>query len=166
MIEPAPARGRRILWSVFLKTHGKTIAANDFFTVEVWSWRGLVTHYILFVIDLAARRVVIVGITTAPPRGARVHGALSSRAQPSRPRQSVDRTASPFNVKGREHWPPNAFGLNTQLLRTSGGMNVSEEVNRTARLSQRSAGGRLAGLGAAATLEWRQNRAAWDHQAR
>ena len=66
LIEPAPARGQRIPWSVFLKAHWKAIAASDFFTVEVWSWRGLVTHYILFVIDLATRRVVIAGITTTP----------------------------------------------------------------------------------------------------
>ena len=66
LIEPAPAHGRRIPWSVFLKTHWKAIAASDFFAVEVWSWRGLVTQYILFVIDLAARRVVIAEITTKP----------------------------------------------------------------------------------------------------
>ena len=46
--------------------HWKAIAASDFFTVEVWNWRGLVTHYILFVIDLATRRVVIAGITPNP----------------------------------------------------------------------------------------------------
>lgn len=66
LIEPAPDRGRRVPWSVFLKAHWKAIAASDFFTVEIWSWRGLVTHYILFVIDLATRRVVIAGITTNP----------------------------------------------------------------------------------------------------
>ena len=66
LIEPAPARGRRIPWSVFLKAHWKAIAASDFFTVEVWSWEGLITHYVLFVIDLATRRVVIGGITTNP----------------------------------------------------------------------------------------------------
>jgi putative transposase len=37
LIEPAPARGRRIPWSEFLKAHWKAIAASDFFTVEVWS---------------------------------------------------------------------------------------------------------------------------------
>ena len=48
------------------KAHWKAIAASDFFTVEVWSWRGLITHYVLFVIDLATRRVFIGGITTNP----------------------------------------------------------------------------------------------------
>ena len=56
LIEPASARDRRVPWSVFLKAHWKAIAASDFFAVEVWSWRGLVTHYILFVLDLATRR--------------------------------------------------------------------------------------------------------------
>jgi hypothetical protein len=51
---------------VFLKAHWKAIAASDFFTVEVWSWRGLVTHYVLFVIDLATRRVFIGGLTMNP----------------------------------------------------------------------------------------------------
>ncbi len=66
LIKPAPARGHRIPWSVFLKAHWKAIAASDFFTVEVWNWRGLITHYVLFVIDLDTRRVVIGGITTNP----------------------------------------------------------------------------------------------------
>jgi len=61
-----PARSRRIPWSLFLEAHWKAIAASDFFTVELWSWRGLITHYVLFVIDLATRRVVIGGITTNP----------------------------------------------------------------------------------------------------
>ena len=29
-------------------------------TTEVWTWRGLVTYYTVFVIDLASRRVQIV----------------------------------------------------------------------------------------------------------
>ena len=66
LIEPAPTRGRRISWSVFLKTHWRTIAASDFFSVEVWGLQGLVTHYVLFVIELATRRVVICGTTTNP----------------------------------------------------------------------------------------------------
>ena len=40
--------------------------AADFFTVEVWCLRGLVTYYVLFVIELAKRIVHIAGITTRP----------------------------------------------------------------------------------------------------
>jgi transposase InsO family protein len=65
-IEPAPERSKRTTWSTFLKAHWKVLAASDFFTVEVWTARGLVTHYLLFVISLADRVVKIAGITTRP----------------------------------------------------------------------------------------------------
>jgi transposase InsO family protein len=42
------------------------IAAADFFTTEVWTVRGLVTHYTLFVIDIATRRVQVAGTTAHP----------------------------------------------------------------------------------------------------
>jgi putative transposase len=66
LIEPAPSRGRRISWSTFLKAHWRGLAASDFFTVEVWSLRGLLTFYVLFVIDLSTRRVTVCGMTTNP----------------------------------------------------------------------------------------------------
>jgi transposase InsO family protein len=65
-IEPAPMRGKEVPWSVFLKAHWRLLAASDFFTVEVWGWQELVTHYVVFVIELATRRVCIAGITTHP----------------------------------------------------------------------------------------------------
>ena len=65
-IEPAPERGKHISWSIFLKTHWRSIVSADFFTAEVWSLRGLVTYYVLFVIELAKRVVHIAGITTQP----------------------------------------------------------------------------------------------------
>jgi putative transposase len=65
-IEPAPTRGKQMPWSVFLKAHWKLLAASDFFSVEVWSWQGLVTYYVLFVIELATRKVCIAGVTTHP----------------------------------------------------------------------------------------------------
>jgi transposase InsO family protein len=65
-IEPAPGRGSHTRWSVFLKAHWRSVVAAAFFTAEVWSLRGLVTYYILFVIELAKRIVHIVGITTQP----------------------------------------------------------------------------------------------------
>ncbi len=42
------------------------LAAADFFTVEVWGLRGLVTFYVFFVIELATRRIEIAGITPNP----------------------------------------------------------------------------------------------------
>ena len=65
-IEPAPERSKRTTWSTFLKAHWKVLAASDFFSVEAWTPRGLVTHYILFVISIADRVVDIAGITTQP----------------------------------------------------------------------------------------------------
>jgi len=65
-IEPSPERSRRTPWSTFLKAHWKILAASDFPTVEVWTGRGLITYYLLFVISLADRVVNIAGITTRP----------------------------------------------------------------------------------------------------
>jgi putative transposase len=69
-IEPAPERGGRTSWSVFLKAHWRSIVAADFLTAEVGCLRVLVTYYILVVIELARRVVVhIAGITTQPNEG-------------------------------------------------------------------------------------------------
>ena len=65
-IEPAPERSKRTTWSTFLKAHWIVLAASDFFSVEVWTPKGLVTHYVLFVISIADRVVDIAGITTRP----------------------------------------------------------------------------------------------------
>ncbi len=62
----APERGKRTTWSQFLKAHWSVLAAADFFTVEVWGPRGLVTFYVFFVIELATRRIDIAGITPSP----------------------------------------------------------------------------------------------------
>src|SRR5712692_8816626 len=51
-IEPSPERSKRTTWSTFLKAHWKVLAASDFLTMEVWTGRGLVTHYLLLVISL------------------------------------------------------------------------------------------------------------------
>lgn len=53
-------------WATFVRPHAHPIAAADFFTTEVWTVRGLVTHYTLVVIDIATRRVQIAGTTTNP----------------------------------------------------------------------------------------------------
>jgi putative transposase len=63
-IEPAGDRKRQTTWATFLKAHWDVLAAIDFTTVEVWSTRGLVTFYLLFVMDLKTRRVQFVNCTT------------------------------------------------------------------------------------------------------
>jgi hypothetical protein len=40
-IEPAPERGTKTPWKTFLAAHWDGLAAADFFTVEVLTWRGL-----------------------------------------------------------------------------------------------------------------------------
>jgi transposase InsO family protein len=65
-IEPAPERNGHTRWSAFLKAHGECLAAADFMSVEVCTFRGLVTHYILFFIDIASRSVHVAGITSHP----------------------------------------------------------------------------------------------------
>jgi transposase InsO family protein len=65
-IDPAPERRTRTSWRQFLRVHFSSIAATDFFTTEVWTARGLVTWYTLFVIDLATRAVEIIGSTPNP----------------------------------------------------------------------------------------------------
>jgi putative transposase len=65
-IEPAPTRGERTPWSVFLRAHWRSLVAADFLTVEVWKLHGLITHYILFFIELPTRAVKIAGIKTNP----------------------------------------------------------------------------------------------------
>ena len=63
-VPPVPERPTS--WQTFLRAHWGAIAGADFFTTEVWTWRGLVTFYTVFVIDLASRRVQVVGSTPHP----------------------------------------------------------------------------------------------------
>src|SRR2546427_5291858 len=61
-----PAPGRPSSWRTFLRAHWGEIAGADFFTSEVWTSRGLVTYYTLFVLDLRSRRVHVAGSTPNP----------------------------------------------------------------------------------------------------
>jgi transposase InsO family protein len=64
-IEPAPERSRKTTWKEFLSRHWEMIVATDFFTVEVWTGRGLQRFLVLFFIDLSTRKVEIAGIAPA-----------------------------------------------------------------------------------------------------
>jgi transposase InsO family protein len=65
-IDPAPQRKNQMSWRAFLKAHWDTLAAADFFTVEVWAPCGLVTYYVLLVMDLSTRRINLAGTTSHP----------------------------------------------------------------------------------------------------
>ena len=65
-IEPAPERKRTTTWGTFLKAHWDTLASIDFTTTEVWTLGGLVTMYILVVMDLKTRRIQFAGVTANP----------------------------------------------------------------------------------------------------
>jgi putative transposase len=57
-----PPRGERTTsWQTFLRAHWSALKAADFFTTEIWTVRGLVTYYTVFVIDVS-----IVGSTPYP----------------------------------------------------------------------------------------------------
>ena len=65
-LEPAPERKTRTTWREFLAAHWDVLAAADFFTVEVWTPRGLTRFTVLVLIHLASRRVQIAGISAEP----------------------------------------------------------------------------------------------------
>jgi transposase InsO family protein len=70
-----PAPDRPTSWRTFLRAHWGEIAGADFFTTEVWTPRGLITYYTLFVLDLRSRRVHVVGSTPTPDGGFMVQAA-------------------------------------------------------------------------------------------
>ena len=43
-IAPVPERSKTTTWRDFIRRHMDVLAGTDFFTVEVLTWRGLVTY--------------------------------------------------------------------------------------------------------------------------
>ena len=64
-IEPAPERNRKTTWKEFLAQHWEMMVAADFFTIEVWTAKGLRRFIVLFFIELSSRRMEIGGISAA-----------------------------------------------------------------------------------------------------
>jgi len=65
-VAPAPKRSQNTTWKDFIASHMAVLAGTDFFTVEVLTWRGLATYYVLFFIHLESRRVSLAGLTKHP----------------------------------------------------------------------------------------------------
>ena len=53
---------RKTTWKEFLTRHWELIVAADFFSVEVWTRRGLQRFLVLFFMELSTRKVEIAGI--------------------------------------------------------------------------------------------------------
>jgi putative transposase len=64
-LEPAPERSRKTTWKEFLTRHWELIVAADFFTVEVWTRRGLQRFIVLFFMELSTRKVEIAGVAAS-----------------------------------------------------------------------------------------------------
>ena len=68
-IPPVPKRSQNTTWKDFIAAHiahMAVLAGTDFFTVEVLTWRGLATYYVLFFLHLESRRVSLAGLTRHP----------------------------------------------------------------------------------------------------
>ena len=65
-IPPVRERRRKTTWKDFFSAHMAVLTGVDFFTVEVLTWRGLATYYVLFILQLETRRVTLADITRQP----------------------------------------------------------------------------------------------------
>src|SRR5437879_12204977 len=65
-IPPAAKRKQTTSWKDFIRAHMAVLVATDFFTVEVLTLTGLITHYVLFFIHLESRRICLAGVTRQP----------------------------------------------------------------------------------------------------
>src|SRR5215469_1318770 len=80
-IAPAPERTRTTTWKEFIRSHMDVLAGTDFFTVEVLTFRGLVTYYVLFFMEIGSRRVTLGGITRHPDASWMVQVARNATMQ-------------------------------------------------------------------------------------
>ena len=65
-IPPAPKRKHTTSWKDFIRAHLEVLAGTDFFTVEVFTLKGLIPYYVLFFIHLESRKVCLAGMTPHP----------------------------------------------------------------------------------------------------
>lgn len=68
-IPPAPKRSQKTTWKEFISAYMAVLTGVDFFTVEVLTWRGLATYYVLFFLQLETRRGTLAGTMRHPTAG-------------------------------------------------------------------------------------------------
>jgi putative transposase len=66
-LDPGPKRGEGT-WDDFIRRHAATLWSCDFFTKQVWTWRGVVEIYVLFFLNVETRRAHVAGLTAHPDR--------------------------------------------------------------------------------------------------
>ncbi len=64
-LPPSPER-EGLSWREFLARHEALFLCADMFQKEVWTFKGLATAYVFFVIHLQTRKVIFVGATFSP----------------------------------------------------------------------------------------------------
>lgn len=63
---PSSPERKGLSWCEFLSRHAEVFLCGDFFQKEVWTFRGLTTAYVFFVIHLQTRKVVWARATFSP----------------------------------------------------------------------------------------------------
>jgi hypothetical protein len=97
-IAPAPKRSQVTTWKDFLAAHMNVLAGCDFFTVEVLSWRGLVTYYVFELRrSLATNHTAQRGKQNEPAKHTPSVNSMSERKPPHDLR--------PGRELGNPHWP-------------------------------------------------------------
>jgi putative transposase len=65
-LDPEPSKNKKTTWRDFIKSHWNVMAACDFFSVELLVRRKLIRCMVLFAMDLATRKVEILGVRPQP----------------------------------------------------------------------------------------------------
>ncbi len=65
-LDPEPDLTRKTTWKEFLKSHWNVLAACDLFSIELLVKGKLVRYMVLFAINLATRKVEILGVGAQP----------------------------------------------------------------------------------------------------
>ncbi len=64
-LPPSPER-KGLSWREFLARHAPVFLCADMFQKEVWTFRGLTTAFVFFVIHLQTRKVILARVTFSP----------------------------------------------------------------------------------------------------
>jgi transposase len=64
-LPPSPRR-RGLTWQQFLSRHAEVLLCADLFTKKVWTFSGVRTAYVLFVLHLGTRRILLAEATFCP----------------------------------------------------------------------------------------------------